>query len=245
MEFTNEPETTEEIVSSEIDNFDESELEILEEIGSSVESIEENSVSGFENLEENESVVPEVESSSVVDDVGESSSSDMVDDSVVINHWSHGVFFDNNYVMKDHVSGDYFYLDGSLVVYIDSRYNDEIESGSWDFGDITAYYDGFVVYYYYSSPFYIKSDLSIYWIHDLENVDYVDEFEGIEDQEDESMEDLPENPFDEIVAGDMEAVVLAINEQTEVIQKGDAAICAALGLLVGILLIQGFRLRRV
>ena len=50
---------------------------------------------------------------------------------------------------------------------------------------------------------------------------------------------------DMISGADTEALILSINQQTEVIQKGDAAICAGLGILIGILLIQGFRLRRI
>lgn len=50
---------------------------------------------------------------------------------------------------------------------------------------------------------------------------------------------------DMISGADTEALILSIDQQTEVIQKGDAAICAGLGILIGILLIQGFRLRRI
>lgn len=50
---------------------------------------------------------------------------------------------------------------------------------------------------------------------------------------------------DMMSGADAEALILSINQQTEVIQKGDAAICAGLGILIGILLIQGFRLRRI
>lgn len=50
---------------------------------------------------------------------------------------------------------------------------------------------------------------------------------------------------DMMSAADTEALILSINQQTEVIQKGDAAICAGLGILIGILFIQGFRLRRI
>lgn len=50
---------------------------------------------------------------------------------------------------------------------------------------------------------------------------------------------------DMMSGADTEALILSINQQTEVIQKGDAAICAGLGILIGILFIQGFRLRRI
>ena len=52
--------------------------------------------------------------------------------------------------------------------------------------------------------------------------------------------------YSDMISGtDMEALVLSINQQTEVIKRGDAAICAGLGILIGILFIQGFRLRRI
>ena len=54
-------------------------------------------------------------------------------------------------------------------------------------------------------------------------------------------EDIP-NQFDE---ANVEAIVLAINEQTEEIQRGNIAICLGLGLLVGAVFMHGFRIRRV
>ena len=51
--------------------------------------------------------------------------------------------------------------------------------------------------------------------------------------------------IEQIDAADAEAIVLAINEQTAEIQRGNVAICLALGLLVGAVFIHGFRLRRV
>ncbi len=44
---------------------------------------------------------------------------------------------------------------------------------------------------------------------------------------------------------DTEAIVQAIDRQTAEIQKGNLALCIGIGLLVGIVFVQGFRLRRV
>lgn len=57
-------------------------------------------------------------------------------------------------------------------------------------------------------------------------------------------EEILINDLEQIDAADVEAIVLAINEQTVEIQQGNIAILFALGLLVGIVLMQGFRLRR-
>lgn len=52
--------------------------------------------------------------------------------------------------------------------------------------------------------------------------------------------------YSDMMSGaDTEAIVLAINQQTEIIKHGNAAICAVLGLLIGIVFVQGFRLKRV
>lgn len=58
-------------------------------------------------------------------------------------------------------------------------------------------------------------------------------------------EELLIKDIEQIDAADAEAIVLAINEQTAEIQRGNVAICLALGLLVGAVFIHGFRLRRV
>lgn len=44
---------------------------------------------------------------------------------------------------------------------------------------------------------------------------------------------------------DTEAIVQAINQQTEVIHEGFSGLGIGVGLLVGITLVQGFRLRRI
>ena len=44
---------------------------------------------------------------------------------------------------------------------------------------------------------------------------------------------------------DTDAVVQAIEKQTEVVHNGFIGVCVGLGLLVGMVFVQGFRLRRV
>ena len=100
-------------------------------------------------------------------------------------------------------------------------------------------YFGYRVYYNLSGyPYYFDENGKRQYISDVENI-----LGPGEEFPEESTEDV----FDDVVisGSDTEALILSINQQTEVIQKGDAAICAGLGILIGILLIQGFRLRRI
>lgn len=66
-----------------------------------------------------------------------------------------------------------------------------------------------------------------------------------EEETETTTEELLISDLQQIDAADAEAIVLAINEQTTEIQRGNIAVCLALGLLVGITFIQGFRLRRI
>lgn len=66
-----------------------------------------------------------------------------------------------------------------------------------------------------------------------------------EEETETTTEQLLVSDLQQIDAADAEAIVLAINEQTTEIQRGNIAVCLALGLLVGITFIQGFRLRRI
>ncbi len=98
-------------------------------------------------------------------------------------------------------------------------------------------YFGHRVYYNSAGyPYYFDEDGKRQYISDIENIVGPGE---------ESPEESTGDMFDDVVVGDSEAIVLAINQQTEVIQNGDIAVCIALGLLVGVVFVHGFRLRRI
>lgn len=67
----------------------------------------------------------------------------------------------------------------------------------------------------------------------------------IVEEETETESDECDLYSDMLSGADVDAIVLAINQQTETIQNGNISICVALGLLLGVVFIQGFRLRRV
>lgn len=66
-----------------------------------------------------------------------------------------------------------------------------------------------------------------------------------DEESNETVVAIREYDVSQIGDDNTEAIVLAIQEQTVEIQRGNTAICLGIGLLVGIVLLQGFRLRRI
>lgn len=61
----------------------------------------------------------------------------------------------------------------------------------------------------------------------------------------DSVDVIREYDLSQIGDDNAETIVLAIQEQTVEIQRGNIGICLGIGLLVGIVLIHGFRLRKI